>query len=165
MTSDKSSSRNQPEQRLYIPAAYVDEVCPPGRVNPDAWIGTPAGDVWLLATEEDIDFGLTLKPGETIEFDGVERLGAVEVEIRDDGTHAARGLVPDGVTHFTFGMDVLADTLDEFVREWLSLGMDVDDDRLVLVDMARWSPEHEPFRFEVAEGGPRFVPVGTGASE
>ena len=156
MTTDKLSSR----ERLYIPAVYVDEVCPEGRAVPSAWIGSPAAEVWYLAAgEEDEDPEIFLTPGKVVEFAWVERLGEVEVEIREDGTHVARSPVPAGITHFTFGLDLLADSLDEFVREWLTLGMELDEDRLVLVDMARWSERNEAFRFEVTADGPRFLPV------
>ena len=73
--------------REWTPVGYIDEISPPGRDSPDAWIERVAGDVAELApVEEDRDdaYRLRVQVGEVVCFSWQELHGVIPCKIWPD---------------------------------------------------------------------------------
>ena len=150
--------------RKWLPADYIDEVCPPGRDTPTAWIKRAAGDRWILfgdsLNEDDEDGRLSAAPGDFVQFQWYEDGGQVDVQLNGDGTYRVLGAVPAGdVFRVQYEPDWIATTFEQCIEDWVDL--DPDDDSIITIDAVTWS-DPIPFRLVVDAAGARFEQV-TGA--
>lgn len=157
--------------RKWLPEHLTDEVSPPGRASPDAWIigrvADPDGDddLWRIggweADDEPVDdTRRDMRPGEVVTFVYVVDLGEVDVTIDPDGGYAAHGPVPAEATHFweRGDTDTLACSLTEFADCYAENTLPGDLPDRIRVRMAQWSGEI-PHRLLVEVGQAHFVPV------
>jgi len=153
-------------QREWWPSDYADEVMPPGRESPSAWIRGPRGDTYELAgadddiegAERDDDHPRIVRPGEVIDFVWCESLGTVEVTIFPDGAHRVHGVVPAHATHFWLAGDPesLAHDIPSFVRRYRETE-DVPEPVRETVRLAQWSAEIPHVLIVTAAEGPQFM--------
>lgn len=163
------------------PTDYIDEVSPPGRASPSAWIETIAGNGAQLAAADPVEDGGDGAPGrtlvadETLTFVSREMLGMIAVTIRTDGTwmigkrdpleFKLLDTVPAGTNAFWLAGDISGDTLaesmDAFVAAYIELDLPDDpptEPTEVHVAMACDSDE-QPFRLVIDGGKARFDPI------
>lgn len=144
--------------RKWLPAEYIDEICPPGRETPTAWIKRAAGDRWILfgdsPYEDDEDGRLSAAPGDIVQFQWYADGDEVDVQLNGDGTYRVLGTVPKGTTfHVLYDPDSVAETFETCVKQWIDL--DPDDDATITIAATIWS-DPIPFRLVVDATGARF---------
>lgn len=110
-------------ERGWVPTEYVDEVSPPNRASPDAWIVRLADGAFALAGPEDGDDpGAILRDGETVLFDWQEDHGDGEIKQRtgDDGKPElyADPPMPADATHvwLPFDYDSISNSVANLVK-------------------------------------------------
>jgi len=77
----------KPSNREWMPAFFVDEVCPPWRPTPDAWIDKVENGTALIGiTEAEEEFGGAIKVsiGETLDFCWQENVAGSSLIIHAD---------------------------------------------------------------------------------
>ncbi len=114
--SPAATARN--EALKWFPQDYVDEVSPPGRDSPEAWlIDTPDGAAIDKADPEGAV--MTITDGETIDFVTCEDLGTANLHLAPDG-HSLDRPEPAGAEQccITGDFDALGDSLDGLVK-WM----------------------------------------------
>lgn len=171
--------------RQWWPAEIADEVMPPGRATPQAWL-SPGPDGVTRAKDEDDPQGgviITLSPGQVLAFVYQEKRGSADVTIMPDGTWKGPGErdrltidmfdgppperpEPDAsqgeriaAANAFFGgddNDWMGDTMDEFARNFADAYRPLDPaGQLAEVDLYYWSPEHW---FQVSADGASLTP-------
>ncbi len=153
---------NKPEGRSWIPAAYLDEIVPPGRPDPSDWIGPEdgAGAFVLYPAFKHDASAIVVKatPGDVVGFYWCDDHGEVLVRIERSGAFKADGAIPPEATHFWAGgdPDTLASTMEEFAEQ-MSMTFDADEGGAsVEVRMATWAEKPVQFRLSVEAAGPKF---------
>lgn len=86
-------------EREWTPWDYIDEISPPGRASPDAWIDKVSGGVATFAPVEDADdaFRITAKVGDLVAFTWAELHARIVTWITKDGYR----LLAAAPAHFT----------------------------------------------------------------
>ncbi len=143
--------------RKWVPSDYVDEITPPPRETPDAWI--EGGNA--LAAFDDAAPPRPLAEGEIVRFSWVETLGAVTITIAEDGSWTSNPPIPETPEGAAFHIwepydpDTLSFDVDSFVAQWFEL----DGPGEIDAETYAWSTENTPHRFhaghflpEVAHG-------------
>lgn len=133
-----------PAGAVWVPHALLDEVTPPGRPSPDAWIiARPDGSWWLSSDLHDDDTHATpLAAGQIVEFSALVDLPGVELKIgpriwtTDPPTPPA---APPGFDLIVSDGDHLWDSIDAAAND-LTIG------RYTLMVYA-WSTTPRRFRF------------------
>lgn len=149
--------------RKWLPVEYIDEICPPARDTPTAWIKRAAGDRWILfgdsLNEDDEDGRLSAAPGDIVQFQWYEDGETVDVQINGDGTFRVLGTVPSGNAFWVlFDHESTADSFDACVSQWIE--NDPDDDLTITIGSTTWS-DPIPFRLVIDAAGARFEEVTT----
>lgn len=151
--------------RTWIPEAYLDEVTPPGRASPDAWIERgDDGKLWIAPawSSERTSPRLPLEEGQVVGFYWCDEFGAVRVQFKDDGTFKPLGPVEPKATHFWGVGDPgsLADSLAAMAKtEAEHLKSTEDEYCLFDVQMATWADKAVQHRLVVERGAARFVQI------
>jgi hypothetical protein len=162
-------------EREWFPAEWVDEVCPPSKATPDAFI-VKDGDGWLLGYGQgdtgvhinDADlYNQPLEVGDVVSFVSCDRYDDIEATLKRDGSYQLHGALPPD--HNTIIVDGDIDTLhegfealiaalkapgDEFHISNMIFPDGLDENRVTL-SFARWS-DPLPHRFVVEDGKPAF---------
>ena len=156
--------------RTWIPEEYLDEVTPPGRASPDAWL-EPAfegGSQIARAWDADEDAPpIPVEEGQVVAFMWCDEFGAVKVQFKDDGTFKALGPVDPRTTHFWQVGDPgsLADSLEEMAKieaeEIKATKIDGHDCEfsIVEVQMATWAEKPVRYRLVIERGAARFIQI------
>ncbi|MFG1414014.1 hypothetical protein V5G24_23215 [Xanthobacter sp. VTT E-85241] len=176
MTNDQS----QPA-RTWWPEFLVDESMPAGKAHPTEWIAGALVDgdgVWgfmvggavsKVTSPDDDDpadvYAVPVLLDERVDFTWSEPRGRREVTIYPDGTYRVEGVPPADFTNcWELGEpESCADTLEAFVREFASPWGGLDKPEVITVHFIKWGGD-EPFRLQLVDGAPAFVPVKTGDS-
>jgi hypothetical protein len=137
--------------RRWLPARYQDEVIPPPRESPSAWVITLPGDAYAIAPIED---GCDrdpwiLREGDVIEFDWTVDLGDGQLAIAADGSwelDIGEAPQPPEGAHLCVLAGGEIDSLSDSV-ETLVEGL-AGDDGVFDIDFYAWSkaPQHFVFR-------------------
>lgn len=154
-------------ERKWLPDEYSDEVFPPPRDSPDAWVRKMAADVYAL-DKNDLSAALdgeghliVLHDGDVLKFSWTEHFGLAEVTFGPDGiwtvdrqpppecTQVMQPGDPDTVAYGSNGEQAL----HEFVTAWVD---NETPDEFMSVDVIyyTWS-DGIPFRFQ----GGKFTEV------
>ena len=144
--------------RAYLPHDYQDEVVPPPRATPTAWIEALPGDVFALApADDDAEPSTFFQPGDVVAFDWTETYGSIVVTTAEDGTFTCdRPPDPRANCIWIAGdIDTLSESVESFVAEHASDGYRGP----VQLEQYAWSARPERYRFETGPNGPRFVKV------
>lgn len=162
--------RGADAQVQWVPEFLVDEIAPPPRDTPDAWIvgtyhlsdritGVVLGEAEPVGP---IEKGKHLAAllGEGVSFCAFRDFGTLEVTIRADGSFSADGHVEPSATHFCMpgDSDTLEFSLHRFVAAFLE-GATLPHDlpEIVTVEQYRWDPPVTLYLVKSADGTPRFV--------
>lgn len=147
--------------REWWPAFMADEVMPAPESTPTEWVREALCDRWLIAErkedrcdEESIRQEIT--PGETMDFIYLDRLPDAAIRILEDGSCEVTSAPDQGANFFSVWdePDFCGNSLDQVARELADQGEHGD----FAIYCAFWSDEI-PHRFEIGEGGPRFVAI------
>lgn len=147
------------DDRVWYPADYVDEICPPGRPSPDHWIvqlddGAPCID----HPDDDEPMGVALKDGDVVEFTWSARAADLTLTVHADGTWALPDLPPEPANgELVYRILYDNDTVTTDPATWFEDGifdLEVGDHE---VEVTAWSLSDISFRFSFAEQ--RFMPV------
>lgn len=144
--------------RKWMPSEYADEVVPPPRPTPDAWIITLSDGAHALAGGEpygeDAGPGRALKEGDVVNFDWTENFGNRELTFHksDDGWKWTLDgdeplAPPDGYMNVAEVGDweTAMPSLDEFAETYSDSG--VEDGETITVTFYAWSANDVPFVF------------------
>jgi hypothetical protein len=156
-------------ERLYWPAEWADEIMPPGKPSPDAFLVACAGPKWKLGyaagekmnDEETCQFAQPVAVGDVVEFIWSEDRGEATVQFSPDGSYRmVEGVEPGDYdcVRIAFDNDTINDSLAKLAAA-LSDSYDFADPQLV--QFARWN-EPEPYRLESTANGPRFIALASG---
>lgn len=153
--------------RQWLPADYLDEVCPPPLDTPTAWIKRAARDRWILFgagyDNDDETYSLSVAPGEIVKFQWFEDGDTVDVQLNGDGTYRVLGPVPDGNTfHVLYDPESVASTFEDTVTQWIE--NDPDDGETITIEASTWS-DPIAFRLVVDAAGARFEEVTDAQTE
>jgi hypothetical protein len=162
-------------EREWFPAEWVDEVCPPSKATPDAFIvkdcdgwllGYGPGDTGVHINDADL-YNQPLEVGDVVSFVSCDRYDDIEATLKRDGSYQLHGTLPPD--HNTIIVDGDIDTLhegfealiealkttgDEFHVSHLIFSDDMNENR-VMLSFARWS-DPLPHRFIIEDGKPAF---------
>lgn len=159
------------KQRTWIPEAYLDEITPPGRPSPDAWLTRlPDGQICIAKAWDFAEEGnepIKLEIGQTVGFYWCDELGEVKVQFKDDGTFAALGPVDAAATHFWAAGDPgsLAASLEEMSKfeaaQIKQTKVDGQESEYSICDVqtATWAEKAVYYRLVVERGAARFLQV------
>ena len=161
--------------RQWWPNELVDEIMPPGRATPQAWLKPDASGITQIYGDDDEKTVLArLEPGSVVEFLWMEKRGSVDIQLMPDGTwslddsrdtgtidmftgQAAAPLPPsarieDANWFATAGdYETKMDSMDSFAGCYAEMDPFIDPKGLpVTVDMAFWS---DPVKFRVSADG------------
>lgn len=145
----------------FVPEEYMDEVTPPPRPSPDAWLLKTADGAWHLAAEDDEAEGDVAGPpladGDVVTFGRNRVWPRFTLTVTEDG-HRTSEPVDPGCTLFCVPGD--PDTLSLDLSELAAILRD-DAETESLVDGYDWS-DPIPFLFKVgSDGAARFEPIGS----
>lgn len=144
---------DKPSPREWWPAAYADEVMPPGKPRPDDFIVEDGGRLFVgyrvdeKVIERDRDIHkMPVAPGDIVAFICCDDLGAVDVIVNADGTFQVEGEIPPRATHFMSPGDVdsLASSIEEFAANAAAYVRDTGQEVFPFRDTCRlawWSDE------------------------
>jgi len=113
-------------ERRWWPLAWIDEVSPPARPTPDAWLIDACGHYYLgyafdaedATDHEKRHFSRSIDGDEPVEFFFQDDLGDFELTVFADGRH--EGTPPDGANWFWQSeYDACGDTVAEIARQIL----------------------------------------------
>ncbi|WP_424363567.1 hypothetical protein [Methylocystis parvus] len=74
----------QPIGQKWWPEHFLDEVMPPGRDHPTAWIETIGGRACIAAPDDDRE-PRELKDGDLVRFQRCDDYGVIDLHLRPDG--------------------------------------------------------------------------------
>ena len=146
---------------LWWPLEYADEVMPPGRANPNAWIKEYGMDGAVLFTSEP-DYtsdGRKVRIGSVVTFLPWTFLSNVVLRIKRDGSFTVMSGAVDPQANCFVAQgdhDMQMDHAAEFARAFADL-MD-DDETDVLVAQSRWLDPVE-HRLVMIAGAVTFTPT------
>lgn len=139
--------------KKWVPSDYVDEITPPPRETPDAWIE----DYGNLAAIDDAHPPQPLAEGEIVNFSWVETLGSVTITIAEDGSWTSNPPIPEtpegACSHIWAPFD--PDTMSFDVDSFASAMLENDGPGEIDAEIYAWSIENTPYRFHAG----RFVSV------
>lgn len=150
--------------REWWPELLLDEVMPPGRSDPSAWIIGAEGDLYLISDgdaydpEEKEGVLAHARIGDRLDFYSCDRLGDVEVTFNADGTFTPHGSIPDhNWCRIAYDQDTMVDGLEELAK---NAGDFAQRPFTETVQFARWSGRL-PHELALVDGKPTFVPAGS----
>lgn len=164
------------EFREWYPTDWVDEVCPPSKGTPEAFIIIENGKYVLgyapgdrgVDQEDRALFNQPLAIGDVINFVSCDRYDDVEATLRRDGSFDLHGalLPPEHNTIIVDGdIDTLQAGFDALIAEIKNPGdefhvshmifEDGENEKRVTLSLARWS-DSLPHRFDINDGKPVF---------
>lgn len=156
--------------KRWMPAEWQDEIVPPARETPDAWIVSAADGVPMLAgcyhgpLGEDPDLKPTddqpwgsprlLSDGEIVPFCFTRDWGSAELTVRDDGTWSVDREMPSQANCVAVSgeWETVSASIADLVRN-----SDMRDPETWTLAYYEWS-EESPFVFDAATR--RFLPQG-----
>ncbi|MBU3887722.1 MULTISPECIES: hypothetical protein [Methylosinus] len=104
----------------WYPECYLDEVMPPGRADPSAWIVDIGGAAHLAGLEQDGDqWARPLRDGDTVRFFRCDTHDEIELRLAADG-HALASEPPAEFEQCCVGGGWQGDTLAESVDEMVA---------------------------------------------
>lgn len=149
--------------RQWIPFDYVDEISPPGRETPDAWIErTEAGRAILSPIEGGDSFRLTPKVGDVVPFYWQEQVAELQLRVWSDH-HVLDGDAPPASSFnrvcTTYGDGGFVDsTLDELIDQVRADGLN-EEPLTISVFFYLDSVKVERFRLIDNGGALSFAPA------
>lgn len=151
-----------PVGRTWVPEHFLDEITPPGRATPEAWLTEIPNAKGRYRIEQrwpddENPDGFDVAVGDLVGFLACDDHGSVEVQIKRDGTYSVTGGVSASATHFCClgDVDTLADSMEEFVKLYVDNWPHDSDAETETVCMATWS-KIVRFRLLLEDGKPRF---------
>ncbi len=140
------------------PEAYCDEVMPPPRVSPDAWVVQLADGYALAAPEARAWEPERLTDGETVLFTQRIDHGGATLDLFADGTwQVSRPMPAAAESVYAVQAESLAETVEGCVREILDIAGAAA--AAGTYDLAYYTfTEAAPYRFDAATG--TFSPAG-----
>lgn len=173
-----SKDQSQPA-RTWWPEFLMDESMPAGKAHPTEWIlwngSAEAGNALAFmvgkpaAADDDDDgypvaWAIAFALDACVDFTWSEPRGHREVTVYPDGTYRVEGEEPSDFTNcWELGEpESCADTLDAFAREFASNASLSGAPEVITVHFIKWGDE--PFRLQLVDGAPAFVPVGAGGT-
>jgi hypothetical protein len=151
--------------RKWIPTEYQDEVIPPPRDTPDAWLRRATDGTWLLAPSEDLGFVRVLVDGDIVEFDWTVNLGSSEFVVRSDGPWHIDPPAPEPPDGCTLQLMEAGDpesmefSVENFARNWLDRDRSPTSTTVVFY---AWSNAPVAFVFNKGAFHPRDPAPGAG---
>lgn len=138
--------------RKWLPTDYSDEVIPPPRVSPTAWVVPQADGSWEMAANEIADYPqpIPLVEGQIVSFQWTEDFGTAELCFETDGTFTLdcdEPRAPDG-GHMNVAIDGDWETVSPSVEELVeNIRNGGDSEGVETISFFAWSTRSDRFVF------------------
>lgn len=148
--------------RKWVPESYVDEISPPGRSSPSAWIVSVPGDAYALAPCDEHEPGepQILRDGAVVQFAWTESFGEAMFLVGEDRKWTVDREPPEGVTHVCYvgdpdsmGYGKGRAALENFAVNWIE--NEPDPGQEMMIKYYAWSEAPVHFVFN----GGAFTPA------
>jgi hypothetical protein len=141
--------------RQWVPSDYIDEISPPPRATPGAWVTSLPGDAYALAPADDLDEATprVLHDNDTVPFHWTEHFGRATLTSGADRIWSVDRPPPPETTHIcalgdpetlAYGRNGAA-ALVAFIKQWIE--NDPDPGQRVTLTYYTWSDEPVNFLF------------------